>query len=258
MRLWQQAGRLQRVSVKIQFPSYLFLEDAKPVVEDKYVRTYWMPLTLLRKKKKKPSDDGKAGMLDILVGWTTEEDNAIIAARARYGGNWDLIADIVSSLPRPIKKIRTKKQCYERWRVALQSKEDGKAINPTPPSTPISSEGTAPASPPAGVQFAILDIIKKTMQKKKPIPGRVGTHTVSETTVPTHPSHSQVAVSAGFTTTKTPRTPLEIISAKAQRMATKEPQNPPLGTGAIVSIESKTPLNSFRNSHKTWRQSCLH
>jgi hypothetical protein len=112
--------------------------------------------------------------------WTIEEDNTLAHAKNKYGTNWDLICDIVNSLPRPIRRKRNKKHVFERWKNHFQ----GKDTIPIDPASEVQTEQKP--------QFNILDLIKKTLQKKKTIPGRLGSAAETEAPVQIHPSHAQV------------------------------------------------------------------
>jgi len=166
--------------------------------------------------------------------WTTEEDIALVDGKVKFGLNWDIICDIVTAVPKSVTKKRSRKQCMDRWRVLSQGKEDfNKSMLPTVQSTP--SEGQSQQ-----YQYTILDVIKRTVQKKKQIPGRIGTVAQSESLVPvtTHTSHAQAAVTVGINSTSKPRNPLEIATnaiLKIQRIQ-KEQSTP-------IIVTTNTKLN---------------
>jgi hypothetical protein len=140
-------------------------------------------------KPKKPS---KKLEEDFFV-WAPIDDNTILEAKTKFGPNWELISDVVNSLPRPVPKRCSRRQCFEHWKNALQAKEEPKEIQKEP------------------IQFSILEIIKRTVQKKKQIPG----DNMLTSSIPTDASHAQAAMAVKS------RNPIEIATnalLKLQRL----------------------------------------
>ena len=278
---------------------------------------FYIYLAFLFSRKSRKHDDASTAAANATLStlpWTLEEDLAIIHAKNNFESNWDIVADIVNSLPFSIKRHRTKKHCQDRWRLVLQEKESlfmnsisqASTLGDTPscigtvqPTTPdgqciVSKDETslcatvnAPSPTDFGgvnhpelnvhnnitvttttttttnnnnnnisnnnnnnnsndsscsnsfttsvgggrcispfslhnghsnPRFSILDIVKQAMQKKKQIPGRVGTAAQSDQPVTTHPSHFQAAIVAGGVSQgKEPRNPLEVFALAQQQ-----------------------------------------
>ncbi len=157
------------------------------------------PNELKKTRRRTKPFDKKEDLVDTELSspWSIDDDIALVEGKTKFGPNWDLLSDIVGSIVRSVPKRRSRKQCFEHWHWVSQSKE----MLPAPTSPP--------SEPP---HFAILEVIKRTMQKKKQIPGRIGSVAQTENLVPvaTHASHSQAAVSVGMGTK--PRSPIEIAT----------------------------------------------
>lgn len=143
--------------------------------------------------------------------WTAEEDDAITEAVNMFGTNWDLVADVITSLPRTPRVRRTKKQCVERWKL-IGPTDDKKEQKPKPKlDTPIQ------------YHFAVLDVIKRSAQKKKggaapiaPTAAIKPPEKQPETApTPVHASHTAAATAALAASQKPLRSPLDVMAFKA-------------------------------------------
>lgn len=106
------------------------------------------------------------------------------------------------------------------------------SATPPPTATPTTTTTSTPSPSPPVIKLDILDTIKKFIQKKKTIPGRLGSglsHSASAggggganepSSIPstTHASHLQAAQNAGVLPSKQMKSPLEIGHLKLQRI----------------------------------------
>ncbi len=100
----------------------------------------------------------------VSVPWTLEEDTVLLSASTQYGPNWDLICDLVNSCPSCKYHKRTRRQCYERWGEKGHSSTSPQ-VQPSSGSLETQSSSAATQRP----TFAILQLLQRNLQKKKPI-----------------------------------------------------------------------------------------
>eukprot|EP01117_Protostelium_nocturnum_P005176 TRINITY_DN1884_c0_g1_i1.p1 TRINITY_DN1884_c0_g1~~TRINITY_DN1884_c0_g1_i1.p1 ORF type:complete len:2185 (-),score=786.74 TRINITY_DN1884_c0_g1_i1:61-5742(-) len=158
-----------------------------------------------KKKGKKAEAEAKA-YVEYVAPWTIDEDLALLETKKKFGTNWDLISDSVSSIPRVIERKRGKKQCLDRWKILSASSpfnEDSLITSFRENLESAKPNGISAPRPPA---FSIMDMIKKNaiQMKKKSIKNEGN---FAPLPPPSSPSF------------RTLRTPTDLVIMKLQRIA---------------------------------------
>eukprot|EP00824_Muranothrix_gubernata_P025193 TRINITY_DN7920_c2_g3_i4.p1 TRINITY_DN7920_c2_g3~~TRINITY_DN7920_c2_g3_i4.p1 ORF type:complete len:1126 (+),score=261.13 TRINITY_DN7920_c2_g3_i4:449-3379(+) len=123
--------------------------------------------------------------------WTAEEDEALAAAAHALGGNWELLADIVSSASSAGRFRRSPRQCLDRWTNYIKPREDGQDV-------PEPGSGGVPHTAQHQHHIVVGGLIR-SLQCRRP-PGRSGLPVIRKGTIdlstaehiPQHPSQVQV------------------------------------------------------------------
>jgi SNF2-related domain/Helicase conserved C-terminal domain/Myb-like DNA-binding domain len=65
--------------------------------------------------------------------WMTDEDRSLVVAYQRYGGNWELVSDVLNAPPNSWKRDRTPKSCYHHYRAMLMKlQNEDTTLDPRP------------------------------------------------------------------------------------------------------------------------------
>lgn len=126
--------------------------------------------------------------------WTPEEDKAMAQAKSRFGSNWELIADILNSLPKVfVKRSRSKKHCLDHFKSisASNSSDLDPSANSDSNDTFASYFQTVVTNP----TFSIAEYFKK-------IPPSASSNSSSSSSAISAPPASTVSPPITSTTTK--------------------------------------------------------
>ncbi|PRP73136.1 Swi2/Snf2-Like family protein [Planoprotostelium fungivorum] len=183
------------------------------------------------RKKKRREDASSSGsglpVVDVILPWCVDEDLAILEAKSKFGTNWDLITDIVNSVPHPFRRRRSKKHIYERWKTVLAEEEGFQ----TEKMRLALQNNEASGNPNSAVDcrpslFSVLDVLKKMPPQKKRGRGE----------------ESKPVVPLSRPNLKSVKGPSELSVAKLHRMAAKIAEN---NANASVSGQAQRLSNSL-------------
>ena len=184
--------------------------------------------------------------LEYVHPWSRQEDMLLVESKHRFFNNMEVVMDTIDMIPSVVSKHRSKKQCVERVKQLSSFSTDIESIHNIWNNNNTNSENTVNS-----VSIGILDAIKRTLQKNKLIPGKLGTAAQSEVTVSPHISHTQVAMSVGISKNVI-KNPVEIcnnILLKLQKAPTTTTTTtiPTSTTTAPLPSSNTTPKLSSNN-----------